>query len=132
MVFIDIEKVYDRVLCKVLWGCLKKNRVSMAYVLVITDIYEEVNTSVSSSGGDTMDFPVNIGLHQVLTLNPFLFAIVMDKLTKGIQKIPWCMLFMDYIVLIDENIVGVNVKLERSRQTLKSRVLSQVDRKLNI
>ena len=32
-----------------------------------------------------------------------LFAIVMDEITKSIHEdIPWCMLFVDDIVLIDE------------------------------
>jgi len=42
-----------------------------------------------------------------------LFAIVMDKLTRAIQdEKPWCMLFADDIVLVDETRAGVNAKLE--------------------
>jgi hypothetical protein len=37
----------------------------------------------------------------------------MDEITKDIQgDIPWCMLFTDDVVLIDENIIGVDQKLE--------------------
>ena len=33
----------------------------------------------------------------------FLFAVIMDELTREIQdEIPWCILFADEIVLIDE------------------------------
>ena len=46
----------------------------------------------------------------------------MDELTRAIQdEIPWCMLFADDIVLVDETRAGVNVKLELWRQTLESR-----------
>ena len=46
----------------------------------------------------------------------------MDELNRAIQdEIPWCMLFADDIVLVDETRVGVNVKLELWRQTLESR-----------
>ena len=56
---------------------------------------------------------MQIGLHQGSALSPFLFAIVMDKLTRGIQdEIPWCMLFAGNIVLVDGTRVGVNAKLE--------------------
>ena len=49
-------------------------------------------------------------------------GIVMDELTRAIQdEIPWCMLFADYIVLIDETRVRVNAKLELWRQSLESR-----------
>jgi len=53
-------------------------------------------------------------------LTPFLFTIVMDELTRGIQdKIPWCMLFADDIVLIDETKEGINTKLKRWRHALE-------------
>ncbi|XP_060182503.1 uncharacterized protein LOC132612201, partial [Lycium barbarum] len=47
---------------------------------------------------------------------------VIDGLTRQIQgEVPWCMLFADDIVLIDESRSGVNAKLEVWRQTLESK-----------
>ena len=69
-----------------------------------------------------MIFFITIGLHQGFALSPFLFVIVMDELTRAIQdEIPWCMLFADDIVLVDEMRAGVNAKLELWMQTLESR-----------
>jgi len=85
-------------------------------------MYEGVRTRVRTvvPVGDTDDFPLDIGLHQRSALSPFLFTIVMDELMKGIQdEIPWCMLFADDIVLIDESRKAVNTKLERWRHTLE-------------
>ena len=46
----------------------------------------------------------------------------MDVVTRNIQgKIPWCMLFADDVVLIDESRIGVDRKLELWRQTLESK-----------
>jgi hypothetical protein len=47
---------------------------------------------------------------------------VIDEVTKDIQgDIPWCMLFADDVVLVDENREGVNRKLELWCQTLESK-----------
>jgi hypothetical protein len=75
-------------------------------------MYNNIVTSVRTIRGDTNDFPINIGLHQGLALSPYLFALVMDEVTKYIQGgIPWCMLFVDDVVLVDESRMGVDQKL---------------------
>jgi len=58
--------------------CLEKKAVSVAYIRVINDMYEETKTRVRTSGEDPNDFLVDIGLHQGSTLSPFLFTIIMD------------------------------------------------------
>ena len=81
-----------------------------------------VVTSVRTSDGDTDDFPIRIGLYQGLTLSPYLFALVMDEVIRDIQgDIPWCMLFVDDVVLVDESRTGVNQKLELWQETLESK-----------
>jgi hypothetical protein len=46
----------------------------------------------------------------------------MDEVTRDIQgDIPWCMLFADDVVLVDESQARVNRKLELWQQTLESK-----------
>jgi hypothetical protein len=46
----------------------------------------------------------------------------MDEVTRDIQgDIPWCMLFADDVVLVDDSRTGVNRKLELWRHTLESK-----------
>ncbi|MES8240490.1 reverse transcriptase domain-containing protein, partial [Cutibacterium acnes] len=53
-------------------------------------------------------------------MSPYLFVLVMDELTRHIQEeVPWCMLFTDDVVLIDETREGVNAKLELWRGVLE-------------
>jgi hypothetical protein len=100
---------------------LQKHKVSSKYITLIKDMYNNVVSSVRTSDEDTNDFPINIGLHQGSALSPYLFALGMDEVTRDIQGIPWCMLFADDVVLVDESRTGVDHKLELWRRTLKAK-----------
>ena len=122
MVFIDLEKAYDKIPRMVMWWALEKHKVPTKYISLIKDMYNNVVTSVRAGDGETDTFPITIGLHQGSALSPYIFDLVIDEVTKDIQgDIPWCMLFADDVVLVDKTRVGVNRKLELWRQTLESK-----------
>ena len=103
MVFIDLEKAYDRVPREIIWWVLDKKGVPSRYIDIVKDMYNGAIASVRTTGGEINEFAIIVGLHQGSTLSPYLFALVMDELTRRIQeKVPWCMLFADDVVLIDE------------------------------
>ena len=63
MIFIDLEKAYDRVPRDVLWWALKKKTVPFKYVSIIRDMYEGVVINVRTCGGLTDEFLIKIGVH---------------------------------------------------------------------
>ncbi|KAJ7952361.1 Retrovirus-related Pol polyprotein LINE-1 [Quillaja saponaria] len=63
MVFIDLEKTYDKVPRQVLWWVLEKKNVPTKYVEVIKDMYKRVLTRVRTVDGMTGEFPITIGVH---------------------------------------------------------------------
>jgi hypothetical protein len=76
-------------------------------------MYTNVVTCIRACDGEFNAFPIKIKLHQGSALSPYIFTLVMDEITKDIQRdIPWCMLFANDVVLIDERRIGVNQKLK--------------------
>jgi hypothetical protein len=108
MIFIDLENAYDKVPRNVMSWILQTHKVSSKYITLIKDMYDNVVTSVRISNGDTNDFLINIALHQGSALISYLFALVMDEVTRDIQcGIPCCILFADDVVLVDESRTGL-------------------------
>ena len=70
----------------------------------------------------TESFKVKAGLHQGLALSPFLFAVIMDRLTDEVRREPpWTMLFADDIVICEEIRKEVEQRLECWRYALERR-----------
>ena len=63
MVFIDLEKAYDRVLRDLIWWVLNKMNVPRGYIEIIKDVHEGAVTSIRTTCEDTGEFPVTTGLH---------------------------------------------------------------------
>ncbi len=96
-----------------LWRVLEKKRISIRYIQVLKDMCEGATTIVRTIGGDTRDFPISVRLHQGSAVSSYLFILVLDESMKYIQEsIPWCMIFANDIVMIDETREEVNRKLE--------------------
>ena len=56
MVFVDLEKAYDRVPRDVLWWVLERRGVYARYIDTIKDMYDGVVTSIRTIGGTTKEF----------------------------------------------------------------------------
>ena len=85
MVFIDLEKAYDKVPRDLIWWALEKKYVAKRYIEMIQDMYSGAMTTVRTVIGETNSFSITAGLHQGSALSPYLFALVMDELTRHMQ-----------------------------------------------
>ena len=87
-------------------------------------MYDGATTTVRSAAGLTKEFKVGVGLHQGSALSPFLFSIIIDRLTEYIRKdAPWDMLLADDIVLCRQKHKELEEDLEIWRNTLERRGL---------
>ena len=112
-VFVDLEKAYNRVPREELWYCMRKSGIAEKYVRLVQEMYEGSETVVRCAVGTTESFKVKVGLHQESALSPFLFAVIMDRLTDEVRREPpWTMLIADDIVICKETREEVERRLE--------------------
>ena len=116
MVFIDLEKAYDRVPRQEVWRCIREKGVPEKYVRIVQDIYKEARMQVKSSVELTDKIPMRI----------------MDVLACGIKDLsPWCMLYADDIALCGTRREEVKKKLEEWRRAMEDRGL-KINRKKTV
>ena len=84
VVFVDLEKAYDRVPRSVVWEVLKKRGVGGTYMKIVKDMYEGVTTKIKTRTGVSESFEVKTRVHQGSVLSPYLFILVLDELLKGV------------------------------------------------
>lgn len=76
-------------------------------------MYNNFLTSARTSDGENISLPVEIKPHQGSVLSHYLFALVMDEVTKNIQRrYPLVYDLGDDVVLVDMGRDGMNRKLE--------------------
>ena len=72
LVFVDLEKAYDRVPREELWHCMRSSGIAEPYVSAVQDMYKECTTAIRTAVGLTESFQVKVGLHQGSALSPLL------------------------------------------------------------
>nr|GEW31881.1 retrovirus-related Pol polyprotein LINE-1 [Tanacetum cinerariifolium] len=120
MAFLDLEKAYNSVPRELVWRTLIDKGTPRRYLRVIRDLCEGAKTYVRTTVRNTKFFPVEVGFHQGSAISQYIFTLILDELSRGIQEnIPWCMTFTDDIVLIAESAEGLNNRLESWRKALE-------------
>lgn len=71
---------------------MKAKCVKVAYIKVIKDMYDETKTQLEPREKTPSTSLISWGLTQGSSvISPFLFALVLDKLTRCIHdEVPWC------------------------------------------
>ena len=94
---------------------MRKSGIVEKHEQLVQDMYEGSKTVVRCAVGTTESFKVKVRLHQRSALSPFLFAVIMDRLTDEVRREPpWTMLFADDIVICEET---------RERSEAENRIL---------
>jgi len=128
MVFVDIEKAFDRVPREIIWWSLSKKGVLEREIKVIMEMYKGIKTAVRLESVRLELFDVKVGVYQGSVLSPFLFTVVMDEVTKNIRE---CLvkeiLYADDLVLLGDDWKEVELWYSKWKK-----VLSEKGMKVNV
>jgi Reverse transcriptase (RNA-dependent DNA polymerase) len=80
IIFIDLEKAYDKIPRNMMWWALEKKRVPKKYITLIKDMYVNVVTCVKTCDDESDTFLIKIGLHKESALSLYIFTLVMDEI----------------------------------------------------
>ncbi|XP_032519324.2 uncharacterized protein LOC116771549 [Danaus plexippus] len=86
MVFIDIQKLYDRVLHEALWRILKAKKMLGKYQQLIRMQYSLACIEVRSVSSKIDNFHVAVNLRQWSASSNYLFLLTMDELTSEFKR----------------------------------------------
>uniref|UniRef100_A0A7I4Y565 Reverse transcriptase domain-containing protein n=1 Tax=Haemonchus contortus TaxID=6289 RepID=A0A7I4Y565_HAECO len=128
LAFLDLEKAFDRVPRDVIWYALRQHGVPEELIEWVRILYTSPKSRVQTAAGTSAEFPISVGVHQGSALSPLLFVVVMDTITKDLQKpAPWTLLYADDVMLASED----KSELESQVQTWSDR-LAMFGLRLNV
>ena len=109
-IFVDQEKAFDKILCTAIRWVLHKQRVPGRLINSVMALCRETRSYVRAAGETSVDFGIEVGVHQVSVLSPLLFIVVIEEATKECRVgNPWELLYADDLVLTAESREGVEV-----------------------
>uniref|UniRef100_A0A7I4Z469 Reverse transcriptase domain-containing protein n=1 Tax=Haemonchus contortus TaxID=6289 RepID=A0A7I4Z469_HAECO len=82
-------------------------------------LYTSPKSRAQTAASTSTELPISVGVHQGSALSPLLFVVVMDAITKDLQKpAPWTLLYADDVMLASED----KSELESQVQTWSDRL----------
>ena len=95
MMFVDLEKAFDRVPRVLIESSLRRKEVVECYMKAVIKMYQDV---LKVEGQDSKEFAVRVGIHQGSILLSFIFSVVMDVVTGEVTKEGHALMYADEMI----------------------------------
>ncbi|KAK3544001.1 hypothetical protein QTP70_032759 [Hemibagrus guttatus] len=146
MVFLYLEKAFDKVPHELIWYALRSRGVPEIYINWVKLLYRDASNTVRTLIGTPLPFAIRVAVHQGSALSSLLFVLCMVVVTADLQRPhPWTLLYADDVFLLDEdrgdvqgqtqqwktrmgdNDITLNFIPDRSRPELTTTAIGSVD-----
>uniref|UniRef100_A0A336LYA8 CSON007526 protein n=1 Tax=Culicoides sonorensis TaxID=179676 RepID=A0A336LYA8_CULSO len=122
MVFVDLEKAFDRVPRDLIWTALRTQNIPETYVKMLQDIYDKSCTSIRCPAGTSEEFEISVGVHQGGVLSPLLFNVTFNYLQEQIDETEngvWEFLFADDAAIVSSNLDALQEQMNKWMNSLE-------------
>lgn len=87
MVFIDLEKAFDRVPRELIWHALSAQSVPEYYIMIVKDMYNQVSTKVRSQAGTSDEFEVKVYADDVVIISEYVNNLqqILEKWREALE-----------------------------------------------
>ena len=117
LVFVDLEKAFDRVPRKVIWWAMRVVKIPEWIITLVKAMYDNARSRVKVDCEYSDVFSVNVGVHQGSVLSPLLFLIVLEALSREFRTgCPWEFLYADDLAIVAETLDEVKNSLSLWKQ----------------
>ena len=86
MMFVDVERVFDRVLKEIIWWALRRKGVMEREIKAMKEMYMNIRACVKVESMRSKSFDVKVGVHQESIPSALLLAVVINEIRKGVVK----------------------------------------------
>ena len=103
-VFVDLEKVFDRVPREAVQWAFRRQKVPERLIALFMAQYSNARSRVITLAGTLDEFGIGVRIHQGLSLSPLLFVLVMQEATRAARcEGLWDLLYADDLVITTES-----------------------------
>lgn len=85
--FLDLEKAYDSVEWPVLWDTLGRLDIDRGFIEMLRNVYKNSECTIKLGQLTAQGIPIRRGVKQGCKLSPMLFALMMSRLTRMLEKL---------------------------------------------
>ena len=122
--FVTLEKVFDRVPCRILWWAMQRLRIDEQIIQLVKSMYDNAHSKVRITNSYINPVNILVGAHQGSVLSPLLFIIIMKALSLELRTgCPYKLFYASELAIVAKSLSELKVRLKKQKDRLEQKEL---------